>query len=315
LVTGSQKKSKESAYCAFLIIATNVRGFADVRGKAVNHGDMWAMQAKKTSVAKCILDVWRDVWVTFERMPGLFLVALAISVVALAAVYFLEVAVGPGLCHGGDAIANPTLREVIGSPYVKTSLNHLGGVAAVMVAVPLIRYALSANGLPIGASATMSSIRYATLWFIFINLGVAALLIAGILQRMLSVLDVPNGWAIEVVRVARFAMMIAQVYFSARFALILPHIALGGKLKWRTAWEDTKGRFFEIAIIDAMAAQLPVWILNRAALPALLKNIPYVWAGLVACAIFNVFAIYISTLSLARIYERFAVRMISFAAP
>jgi hypothetical protein len=46
-------------------------------------------------------------------------------------------------------------------------------------------------------------------------------------------------------------------YVSARLALLFPHTAVGGRIQWRSAWEDSRGHFWFITTA-ALLAILPV---------------------------------------------------------
>ena len=70
-------------------------------------------------------------------MPLLFLIAFALTLSALAAVHWFDVAASRGDVAGG------ALAWIASSEYLRASFHHLRNIATVIVAVPLIRFAMS----------------------------------------------------------------------------------------------------------------------------------------------------------------------------
>jgi hypothetical protein len=260
---------------------------------------------KNITLGECIVGIWRDAWRALQRMPLLFLLAFALTLGALAAVHWFDVAVRRGNVAGG------ALAWISSSEYLRASFHYLGKIATVVVAVPLVRFAMSDDLPPASGNQVPSYLRYALLWLAFINVGVASVFVIMRLAHLLPIIGVSDESIAAVIRTARVMTMVGFSYIAARLALVLPHIALGGRLEWRTAWEDTKAHFWAIAAVYFIAALLPTEITGEGLLPVVLAHVSSVGVALFISAFFCVFAIYVNALSLAWIYKRFAVRLIA----
>jgi hypothetical protein len=77
----------------------------------------------------------------------------------------------------------------------------------------------------------------------------------------LSALGLPSRLALE--QTVGYLTICALSYMSARLALILPHISIGGRLEWRAAWQDSRGHFWAIAYVACLASIFPNYILEK----------------------------------------------------
>jgi len=252
----------------------------------------------------CIVGVWRDVLMAPQRMPFLSLFAFALTLAALAFVHWFNLAVG----HG-DAVPG-VLADIGKSRYLRASFQHLGKIATVVVAVPLIRSA--APGLLHGdASKITPYLRYALLWLVFINLGVVLGFFIDRLKDILPLIGVSNVSIAATVRTARLMTFIGVMYLAGRLVLVFAHVALGGRFEWRAAWRDTNGQFLAIAAVYFFAGFLPTQITGEGVFPALTARVPSVPVALIIATFFCLIAIYVGALSIAWIYKRFARRIIA----
>lgn len=197
------------------------------------------------------------------------------------------------------------LAGIAKSRYLRASFQHLGKIATVVVAVPLIR-SVTPGLSHAGANKVMPYLRYALLWLVFINLGVALGFSIDRLKDILPLAGVSDGSVAAAVRTARLLTFVGVMYIAGRLVLVFAHVALGGRFEWRASWRDTKGRFFPIAAVYFFAGFLPVQITGEGLFPALVAGIPSVAVALIIATLFCLLAIYVGALCMAWIYKRFA---------
>lgn len=236
-------------------------------------------------------------------MPLLFLTAFALTLAALTVLHWFDIAVRAGSAQGVFAL-------IASSPYLRDVVHHLGKIATIIVAVPLIRFSLIGLRRENNARVVFVYLRYAVLWIPLVNSGVVVGFAATRLKYFLAPFDISQPVIVASVRTAGELLFAGFVYIAARSILVFSHVALGGKFEWKAAWCDTSGNFWRIAVVYFLAAVLPMQIVGGGILPGVLVHTTSVAAALFISSFFTLLAIYVGALTIAWIYNMFASEIV-----
>jgi hypothetical protein len=253
------------------------------------------------SIRECIFGIWRDTRQAIKHMPLLF---LAVFVISLAAVYGEYVWDALAQINGHSKIISDSM---IKSPFMSELIGFMNGIGNAVIAIPLIRFSLRDESLAIENASVRVYVRYFIFW---IGLIVASMIILISIHffgsAILSIAGINQAGKISIIRTAKILVLCGCTYLAARCSLVFPHIALGGQVDWFAAWRDTRGHFWKIACIEAIAVQLPGYIAGTQLLPFLRSHYPTLIFVLPLRAAAKVMAITLATICLAWLYKCFA---------
>jgi hypothetical protein len=138
-----------------------------------------------------------------------------------------------------------------------------------VLAVFVVRFAMKLHAEPATAAATPAPApapmrlwdagirRYFLLCIALLAGYVGAALAVMIVWIGLRLAGLSSGTSMAAAATLAVLVVCGVSYLSARLALLFPHTAVGGRIQWRAAWEDTRGHFWFITTA-ALLAILPV---------------------------------------------------------
>ncbi|WP_144140334.1 hypothetical protein [Paraburkholderia sp. BCC1884] len=104
------------------------------------------------------------------------------------------------------------------------------------------------------------------------------------------------------------------IFVFTRFSLLFCHVAIGGDMKWRAAWKDTRGHFWRIALSHLLTG-LPVGIcaiglllLARVAFRSL-DTVTVAYVVAIVQSLFTVVGLVAGSACSCWLYRRFALKL------
>ena len=218
------------------------------------------------TLSQCLKGAWRDAAHALRRMPTLFLVAFVLVLATGIAGYQLQLSAPESASPlaamtGGSAAQGPAL----GNSLTSLGLTFLQSLIVAVLAVQVIRFTMT---LSVAAGAVSSSTPSTRLW----DAGfrryflLCIVLVAGYIGATIAVViawiglrlaGLSSGTSTAAAATLGVLAVCGMSYVSARLALLFPHTAAGGRLQWRSAWEDSRGHFWAIST-TAVVAILPI---------------------------------------------------------
>ncbi len=209
---------------------------------------------EQISFEQCFKGAWRDAWRSLMNRPGsvLLLIVYLLSCLVQVQMQLDAATAGPA---GTPALWQATVNMVC-------SLVRLA--AWVALPVQAARYVLLD---PVRARASKfldrGFWRYLGVCLaVFVLAGVMAATSGWLVSALIRALGVRFERAYTVMLVAGL-FVVCLTYLSTRLCLLLAHVAAGGRVRWRQAWRDSRGRFWSLwgsHVMAALPLSLPVTI-------------------------------------------------------
>lgn len=250
--------------------------------------------------AQCVTGAWADAWRMTRRSP-LFIAVM------VAGFYFLDVERNHVVA--AHAQASPTLA----------ALGALWVVQVLLISIATVqmqRFVLL-DEAPVSSHAFLGGPywRYIAVSYgikLAVIFGVAATLLACVIARPILHLPKPGNFSLAV---TGMLILWLAVWLQARIGLIITQASIGRPLRWRAAWNDTRGNLRKIygtlcvLAVTLVIAFMPVVVLEFGFAAVLGKG--SLQAIMQLCrAVFLVWASMVSAACAAYIYRRFAAELI-----
>jgi len=206
------------------------------------------------TLTDCFKGAWRDTGRVLLKMPVLIFVVFALMLVTECIRDRLQIAAHPAL----DADAMSRGRSAFGA-FILTA------IVSAILSVRVIRYALFGDA---SRSRDGALGRYILLMLIAFG-GILAFLLALIVAAAVLIHTVKSSGAIRDLSYgvlgsygAVYLLALCLIAFVwTRLSLLFPHTAAGGKIRWRSAWQDTRGHFW-VMIVTFGLTILPIMIVS-----------------------------------------------------
>jgi hypothetical protein len=223
------------------------------------------------TLRQCLTGAWRDAASAVRHMPVVFLVAFVAVLATGTAGYKAQFS---GIAASDSSLTAMTSSSAGHAAGFTQGLISLGitfvqtPVLAVL-AVFVVRFAMKLHAEPAAAAATPAPMpapmrlwdagirRYFLLCVALLAGYVGAALAVVIVWIGLRLAGLSSGTSMAAAATLAVLVVCGVSYVSARLALLFPHTAVGGRIQWRAAWEDTRGHFWFITTA-ALLAILPV---------------------------------------------------------
>jgi hypothetical protein len=219
------------------------------------------------TLGQCFRGSWRDTGRAIRGMPALFLIAFVLVGLTIAgSSAFLDPSdAAATLTATGGALGR---HASMGNSLTLIAIEFVQWVVLAVLAVQVIRYAMSASAEPGADSRIHGQVPAIRLWdagvrryFVlcilmataYVGMAVGVVLVVLVL-RLLGVTGSSSYAASATLAVLGLCGM---SYVWARLSLLFPHTATGGQLRWRAAWNDSRTHFWMIAT-TAVVVILPV---------------------------------------------------------
>lgn len=197
------------------------------------------------SFRQCARDAWRDTGKIFFRIPTW----IAIAALALLLANILPLTFWHAHGSRSNVAGLVKLVTVAGRSLVTIAL-------AVLVTQQLMQSEREVRLRSIFGKEFRRYMRVSALLALGYSLFAIILIFGGFL--ILRNVGIRHAqWIITTLYAS--AIVCVSVFFTARFSLIFCHVALGGKMRWRAAWIDSRGHFWHIALYHVLTG-LPLGI-------------------------------------------------------
>ena len=223
------------------------------------------------TLRQCLTGAWRDAASAVRHMPIVFLVAFVAVLATGTAGYKAQFS---GLAASDSSLTAMTSSSAghaagftqglvsLGVTFLQTLVLAVLAVFVVRFAMKLHAESAASAAAPVSTPAPMhlwdAGIRRYFLLCIALLAGyVGAALAVMIAWIGLRLAGVSSGTSMAAAATLAVLVVCGVSYVSARLALLFPHTAVGGRIQWRAAWEDTRGHFWFITTA-ALLAILPV---------------------------------------------------------
>jgi hypothetical protein len=223
------------------------------------------------TLRQCLTGAWRDAASAVRHMPIVFLVAFVAVLATGTAGYKAQ--------FSGIAASDSSLTEMTSSSaghaagftqgLISLGVTFVQTLVLAVLAVFVVRFAMKLHAEPATAAATPAPApapmrlwdagirRYFLLCIALLAGYVGAALAVMIVWIGLRLAGLSSGTSMAAAATLAVLVVCGVSYLSARLALLFPHTAVGGRIQWRAAWEDTRGHFWFITTA-ALLAILPV---------------------------------------------------------
>lgn len=223
------------------------------------------------TLRQCLTGAWRDAASAVRHMPIVFLVAFVAVLATGTAGYKAQ--------FSGIAASDSSLTEMTSSSaghaagftqgLISLGVTFVQTLVLAVLAVFVVRFAMKLHAEPATAAATPAPTpapmrlwdagirRYFLLCIALLAGYVGAALAVVIVWIGLRLAGLSSGTSMAAAATLAVLVVCGVSYVSARLALLFPHTAVGGRIQWRAAWEDTRGHFWFITTA-ALLAILPV---------------------------------------------------------
>jgi hypothetical protein len=223
------------------------------------------------TLRQCLTGAWRDAASAVRHMPIVFLVAFVAVLATGTAGYKAQ--------FSGIAASDSSLTEMTSSSaghaagftqgLISLGVTFVQTLVLAVLAVFVVRFAMKLHAEPATAAATPAPApapmrlwdagirRYFLLCIALLAGYVGAALAVVIVWIGLRLAGLSSGTSMAAAATLAVLVVCGVSYVSARLALLFPHTAVGGRIQWRAAWEDTRGHFWFITTA-ALLAILPV---------------------------------------------------------
>lgn len=223
------------------------------------------------TLRQCLTGAWRDAASAVRHMPIVFLVAFVAVLATGTAGYKAQ--------FSGIAASDSSLTEMTSSSaghaagftqgLISLGVTFVQTLVLAVLAVFVVRFAMKLHAEPATAAATPAPApapmrlwdagirRYFLLCIALLAGYVGAALAVMIVWIGLRLAGLSSGTSMAAAATLAVLVVCGVSYVSARLALLFPHTAVGGRIQWRAAWEDTRGHFWFITTA-ALLAILPV---------------------------------------------------------
>jgi hypothetical protein len=223
------------------------------------------------TLRQCLTGAWRDAASAVRHMPVVFLVAFVAVLATGTAGYKAQ--------FSGIAASDSSLTAMTSSSaghaagftqgLISLGITFVQTLVLAVLAVFVVRFAMKLHAEPAAAAATPAPMpapmrlwdagirRYFLLCVALLAGYVGAALAVVIVWIGLRLAGLSSGTSMAAAATLAVLVVCGVSYVSARLALLFPHTAVGGRIQWRSAWEDTRGHFWFITTA-AVLAILPV---------------------------------------------------------
>jgi len=210
-------------------------------------------------LTECFKGAWRDTGRTLLKMPVLIFVIFALMLATECIRDRLQIASQPALDAGAMSPGKSVLVLFSFGMFILTM------VVSSILSVRVIRYSLFGD-TPRSRDGALG--RYMTLLLIAFG-GILVFVLALVFATAVLIHAMKSGGA---TRDLKYGVLITYgvVYLLAlcliifvwtRLSLLFPHTAAGGKIRWRSAWQDTRGHFW-VMIATFGLTTLPIMIVS-----------------------------------------------------
>jgi hypothetical protein len=227
------------------------------------------------TLRQCLTGAWRDAASAVRHMPIVFLVAFVAVLATGTAGYKAQFS---GLAASESSLTAMTSSSAGHAAGFTQGLISLGvtfvqTLVLAVLAVFVVRFAMKLRAEPAVVAPTPASApaftpppmriwdagirRYFVLCIALLAGYVGAALAVMIAWIGLRLAGLSSGTSMAAAATLAVLVVCGVSYVSARLALLFPHTAVGGRIQWRAAWEDTRGHFWFITTA-ALLAILPV---------------------------------------------------------
>ena len=196
----------------------------------------------------CIWETWAETWKSVSRRPSAVVIALAVLLVANFALVALDHMHGPIPLTSASRL----LRSVLGL-----------AKSAVTLALPvqvIQQIMLGEHKFRVGSVFGREFWRYLLLGTIIgLAFCAVAFVVIGGSFLVLHASGFGHGGTRLPLVLLSLVVFCLMMFVATRLSLLFCHVALGGTMRWRASWMDTRGYFWRIVISHFLTA-LPIQI-------------------------------------------------------
>ena len=217
---------------------------------------------------QCFKGAWRDAGRVMRSMPLFFIVCFVLVLASSIAGNQFQSMVGDPSGLSGAPMSATALASAhgaaIGDGLESMGLALLQGIVIAALAVQVIRFTmLSDVVLPDAIPKPPMRLwdagfrRYFLLFLLLVAGYVAVAIAVLVIWAIARFSDLDTGSTYALTLTVAVLALCGASYVSARFALLFPFVAAGGRMQWRAAWKDSRGHFWFISMAT-LVTLLPV---------------------------------------------------------